>query len=118
MKLKRQLKTKQTCKVKPKTKTTENQKASVATINEGDTSVQQVVIQQQATKIINLSDQSLTECQIELLNNTKSSMRHANASSLPYTQNISRCKNLKEPLFKVYIKSTLNSKLYEIDMGY
>ena len=59
-------------------------------------------------------------------------MRHANASSLPYTQHINRCRNLKEPFSKVYpfyyksdlmfqkckewrliirFKSTLNGKL-------
>ena len=43
------------------------------------------------------------ECFRERMDNTKSSIRHANASSLPYTQHISRCRNLKEPLFKVYL---------------
>ena len=66
-------------------------------------SVQQVAIKQQTTKTINLSDQSLTEGQTELLKNTKSSKRYANASSLPYTLHITRCRNLKESSFKVYL---------------
>ena len=36
------------------------------------------------------------------VNNTKSSIRHANAPSLPYTQHIRRCRKLKDPLLKVY----------------
>ena len=59
-------------------------------------------MRQQAKTTINLSDQSLTEGQVELLKNTKWSIKHANASSLPYTQHISRSRNLKEALFKVY----------------
>ena len=39
---------------------------------------------------------------LERMNNTKSSIGHANASSLPYTQRITKCRNLKEPLFNVY----------------
>ena len=43
-----------------------------------------------------------TECLREPMNNTKSSIRQATASFLPYTQHISRCRNLKDPLFKIY----------------
>ena len=60
-----------------------------------------MAIKQQATKTINLSDQNLTEGQTKLLKNTKSSIRYA--SSLPYTLHITRCRNLKESLFKVYL---------------
>ena len=73
-------------------------------------------IQQLATSIINSSDQSLTTGQMELLRNSKSSIRHANATSSPYTQHISRCRNLKEPSFKVYpfyYKSDLMSSIFK-----
>ena len=43
-----------------------------------------------------------TECLRERINKNKSSIRHANVSFFPYSQNISRCKNLKGPLFKIY----------------
>ena len=36
------------------------------------------------------------------VNNTKSSIRHANAPSLPYTQHLRGCRKLKDPLLKVY----------------
>ena len=41
-----------------------------------------------------------TECLSERINNTKSSIGHANASSLPYTPHISKCRNLKNPCSK------------------
>ena len=44
----------------------------------------------------------LTEWLRERMNNTKSTIRHPNASSLPSTRYISRCRDLKEPLFRVY----------------
>ena len=53
-------------KVKPKTKTTEIQKTSTATINEEDT-VSTTGANTRTDKKINLSDQSLTEGQTESL---------------------------------------------------
>ena len=41
-----------------------------------------------------------TECLHKHMNNTRSSIRHANTSSLLYTQHISTYRNLREPLFK------------------
>ena len=43
-----------------------------------------------------------TECLRERMNNTKSGIRNANASSLTYMQHKNRCRNLQEPLLIVY----------------
>ena len=48
-------------------------------------------------KISNLSNQTLTEGQIELLNNIKLNIRNVTT----HTQHTSRCRNLKKPLIKI-----------------